>query len=55
MKTNKWQVQVDTLFVKDETFAHKSLRIANNQKVQMVLSHQRTSLNYDKEEVEGIA
>jgi hypothetical protein len=52
MKQDKRQFQVDSLFVKGDS--RKSLRIVNNEKMQTLLGHQRTSLNYNQE-VEGIA
>ena len=38
---------MNTLFIKDDSFSKKSLRIVDNQMAQMVLEHQRTSLNFD--------
>jgi hypothetical protein len=52
MKQDKRQFQVDSLFIKGDS--RKSLRIVNNEKMQTLLGHQRTSLNYNQE-VEGIA
>jgi hypothetical protein len=54
MKQDKRQYQVDSLFVKGDSFSRKSLTIVNNPKMQTLLGHQRTSLNYNQE-VEGIA
>jgi hypothetical protein len=50
MKQNK-RHELDTLFVKDDSFSYKSLRVLDNQKVQMQLGPDRSSLNYDNHDI----